>query len=106
MLLKAYGDPASGLGLPHDGLFYWAPAQGGTEVDFVVRHGREVVAIEVKAKRRLASRDFRGLRAIAGLAGLKRRIVVFLGERPFVTDEGIEALPVAEFVEELQERRI
>jgi predicted AAA+ superfamily ATPase len=106
MLLKAYGDPASGLGLRHDGLFYWAPAQGGTEVDFVVRRGREVVAIEVKAKRRLASRDFRGLRAIAGLAGLKRRIVVFLGERPFVTDEGIEALPVAEFVEELQERRI
>ena len=106
MLLKAYGDPGSGLGLHYDGLFYWAPAEGGTEVDFVVRRGRELVAIEVKAKRQLASRDFRGLRAVADLAGLKRRIVVFLGDRPFVIDDHIDALPVADFVHELEERRI
>jgi len=106
MLLKAYGDPGSGLGLRHDDLFYWAPAEGGTEVDFVVRRGKEVVAIEVKAKRQLASRDFQGLRAIADLGGLKRRVMVFLGDRPFVTNEGIEALPVAEFVQELERRQI
>jgi len=106
MLLKAYGDPSSGLGLRHDDLFYWAPAEGGTEVDFVVRRGKEVVAIEVKAKRQLASRDFQGLRAIADLGGLKRRVMVFLGDRPFVTNEGIEALPVAEFVQELERRQI
>jgi uncharacterized protein len=106
MLLKAYGDPGSGFGLRHDGLFYWAPAEGGTEVDFVVRRGREFVAVEVKAKRQLASRDFHGLRAISDLAGLKRRIMVFLGDRPFRTDEGIDALPVADFVRELEERRI
>lgn len=106
MLLKAYGDPGSGLGLRHDGLFYWAPAEGGTEVDFIVRRGKEAVAIDVKASRQLVSRDFRGLRAIADLGGLKRRVVVFLGDRPFVTNEGIEALPVAEFVRELETRRI
>jgi len=106
MLLKAYGDPASGLGRRHDGLFYWAPAEGSTEVDFVIRRGGKAVAIEVKAKRHVASRDFQGLRAITGLPGLTRRIMVFLGDRPFVTDEGIEALPVAEFVRELERRRI
>ncbi len=106
MLLKAYGDPGSGLGLRHDGLFYWAPAEGGSEVDFVIRRSGEAVAIEVKAKRQLASRDFQGLRAIVGLAGLKRRVVVFLGDRPFVTEDGVEALPVAEFVGELEKRRI
>jgi predicted AAA+ superfamily ATPase len=106
ILLKAYGDPASGLGLRHDGLFYWAPAEGGTEVDFVVRHGEGAVAIEVKAKRQVAPRDFQGLRAIADLTGLTRRVMVFLGERPFVTDDGIEVLPVAEFVRELERRRI
>jgi len=106
VLLRAYGDPASRLGLRHDGLFYWAPAEGGTEVDFVIRRGGEAVAIEVKARRQLAQRDFQGLRAIAGLAGLTRRVMVFLGDRPFVTDDGIEGLPVAEFVHELEGRRI
>jgi hypothetical protein len=31
-----------------------------------------------------------------------RRIVVFLGDRPFRTDDGIEALPVGHFVKELE----
>lgn len=75
-------------------------------MDFIVRRGREVVAIEVKAKRQLVSRDFQGLRAIAGLAGLKRRVTVFLGESPFVTDDVIEVLPVAEFVRELERQQI
>jgi hypothetical protein len=43
MLLRAYDDPVCGLGLRHDGLFYWSPAGGGTEVDFLVQRGREFV---------------------------------------------------------------
>jgi len=67
MLLRAYGDPVCGLGLRHDGLFYWSPAGGETEVDFLLQRGREFVAIEVKAKTRLGTRDFAGLKAIAAL---------------------------------------
>ncbi|MEK7674710.1 MAG: AAA family ATPase [Verrucomicrobiota bacterium] len=41
VLLKAYGESGSGLGLRHDGLFYWAPTEGGTEVEFSRRVGGE-----------------------------------------------------------------
>jgi predicted AAA+ superfamily ATPase len=106
MLLRAYGDPISGLGGRHDGLFYWSPAGGGTEVDFLVQRGGESVAIEVKAKTRLGTRDFAGLKAIAALPGLTRRLMVFLGERPFRTADGVDALPVPHFLEELEAGRV
>ncbi|MCX6872304.1 MAG: DUF4143 domain-containing protein [Verrucomicrobia bacterium] len=100
-LLKAYGEAGSGLGLRHDGLFYWAPGAGGTEVDFLIQRGKEFTAVEVKAKESLSSHDFKGLKAIADLKGLGRRVVVFLGERPFRTEDGIEALPIRSFLDEL-----
>ena len=106
MLLKAYGEPGCELGLKYDELYYWAPTEGGTEVDFLVRRGRKFTAIEVKAKKRLSSRDFAGLKAIAELKGIGRRLVVFLGDRPFQTEDGMEALPVREFVRELEEKRL
>jgi predicted AAA+ superfamily ATPase len=106
MLLKAYGEPGSELGLRHDGLYYWAPAEGTTEVDFLIQRGRTFMAIEVKAKEVVTSRDFAGLKAIGDLKGLDRRILVFLGDRPFRTDDGIDVLPVAEFVRELENKRL
>lgn len=106
VLLKACGESGSGLGLRHDGLFYWAPAEGGTEVDFLIQRGREFTAIEVKAKESLSSRDFKGLKAIAELKGIGRRAVVFLGERAFRTEDGIEALPVRRFLDELEGGKI
>jgi predicted AAA+ superfamily ATPase len=106
MLLRAYGDPVCGLGSRYDGLFYWSPAAGDTEVDFLVQRGREFVAIEVKAKTRLGTRDFAGLKAIAQLPGLTRRLMVFVGERPFRTADGVDALPVPHFLEELEAGRV
>lgn len=105
-LLRAYGEPGSALGLPYDGIFYWSPAQGGGEVDFLIQRGKEFTAVEVKAKETLSTRDFGGLRTIAELKGIRRRIVVFIGDRPFQTEDGIEALPVNEFLQELQEKRL
>ena len=105
-LLKAYGEPGCGLGWQHDGMFYWAPAGGGTEVDFLIRRGKEFTAIEVKAAENLAPQDFKGLRAVSSLKGLRRRLVVFLGERPFRTEDDIEALPVRDFLRELEQNRI
>jgi predicted AAA+ superfamily ATPase len=106
MLLKAYGESGSGLGLKYDELYYWAPAEGGTEVDFLVRRGKKFTAIEVKGKERLSSRDFAGLKAIAELKGIRRRLIVFLGDRPFQTEDGMEALPVRDFVRELEQKRL
>jgi predicted AAA+ superfamily ATPase len=104
--LAAAGEPGCGFGRPHDGLSYWAPTEGGTEVDFLVRRGKEFTAIEVKARETLSSPDMKGLRAISGLGGVRRRIVVFLGERPFETEDGIEALPVPDFLRELESGEI
>ena len=104
LLLKAYGEPGSGLGLRWDALYYWA--SHGAEVDFLVQRGNEFTAIEVKAKDTLTSRDLKGLKAVADLKGLHRRVVVFLGERPFRTEDGIEAMPVRYFLDELESNRL
>jgi hypothetical protein len=45
--------------------------------------------------------DVRGLRAIADLPGLKRRILVFLGAERQKTPDGIDVLPFSAFAEEL-----
>lgn len=100
-LLRAYGAPGTGLGRQYDELCYWAPASGGGEVDFLLRRGDRFTAIEVKAKTMLDNQDFKGLRAIASLSGVERRLVVFMGERPYRTEDGIDVLPVAEFLDEL-----
>jgi predicted AAA+ superfamily ATPase len=76
--------------------------EGGVEVDFVVKTGRRFVGIEAKAKPSLAPADFRGLRSIRELSGLKRRIIVYEGLRPQRTQVGIDLLPVRAFVGALE----
>jgi uncharacterized protein len=85
----------------YDDLMYWAPTQGGTEVDFLLRRGKSFIAVEVKTTTAPASSHFTGLRAIGDLAGVKRRVLVHLGDRAFNTAEGIEALPVMQFAREV-----
>lgn len=94
-LLRAYRDYR---GLFED-WFYWAPGKGsGMEVDFLLRSGRRWVAVEAKAGKRLASDALRGLRALAELPNLGRRLVVFQGERAQRTADGIEIVPVSRFL--------
>lgn len=94
MLLRAY-DAYRGL---YDDLAYWSPAETvKTEVDFLLRRGRRFVAVEVKASTRADAESLRGLRAIAGLAGLERRVLVHLGRAPRKTEDGIDVLPFSDF---------
>jgi predicted AAA+ superfamily ATPase len=98
-LLRAYGH--------HRSLFedwaYWSPAEAQrTEVDVVLRRGKEFLAIEVKSGLADAPSDLAGLRAIAELPGLVRRVVVCRAERKRITEDGIEILPVAELLGELE----
>jgi predicted AAA+ superfamily ATPase len=83
--------------------FYWAPASAATvEVDFLLRRGRRFTAIEAKATRRIHDADLRGLRAIADLPAIRRRLLVYCGDRRLETTEGIEVLPVGAFLQELE----
>lgn len=90
----------------YDEIGYWAPGQGGGEVDFVLRRGREFLAVEVKATARPGPDDLSGLRAISGLPGLKRRILVHQGARAFTTPQGVEALPAERFAKDLAAGKI
>jgi len=98
--LRAYRD--------NRGLFddwsYWAPsAARSTEVDFLLRRGDALVAIEVKATAsQPRNKELRGLRAVAELEGMRRRMVVFRGAEPLRTEDGIEVLPVEVFLAALE----
>ncbi len=82
-----------------DEISYWAPAEARqTEVDFLLRRGRDHLAVEVKAASRYAAQQLVGLRAIAELPRLVRRVLVHLGDRALRTEDGIEVWPLGRFL--------
>ena len=77
-------------------LTYWR-SRSRIEVDFVIG---DKIAIEVKGKPRVTRRDLKGLRALDEELQLKRKIVVCTEPRRR-EDDGIEILPVEQFLEDL-----
>ena len=99
-LLKAYKD-YQGL---YDDIYYWSSTEAKKmEVDFLLKRGKELIAIEVKAKTDVSSRDYRGLKAIGELPNVKRRIVVYMGKFIRKTEQGIEIWPFDFFCKNLTE---
>lgn len=93
--------------LLYDEVSYWAPLEARqTEVDFLLRRARDYLALEVKAQARFSSAQLSGLRAIADLPRLTRRILVYLGENRLRTDDGIEVWPLEFLLAELAEDRL
>jgi predicted AAA+ superfamily ATPase len=89
-MLRAHNDD----GRVFDEVAYWSPAQThATEVDFVLRRGREHLAIEVKHRSRFGADLLNGLRAIAELPKLARRVLVYRGRQRMRTDDGIDVWP-------------
>ncbi len=85
-----------------DEIAYWSPAEArGTEVDFVLERGGEHLAIEVKSGTRFDSSELAGLRAIAELPRLARRVVIYNGPRALKTEDGIEVWPLGQFLDAL-----
>ena len=99
-LLRAYKD-YRGL---YDDIYYWSSTESKqTEVDFLLKRGKELIAIEVKAKTDVSSRDYRGLKAIGELPSVKRRIIVYMGKYIRKTKQGIEIWPFDFFCKNLTE---
>lgn len=91
----------------YDELFCWSPAQAkSVEVDFLLRRGKEFIAIEVKSQRRFTPALTAGLQAIGDLAGLRRRILIYAGDRELRTPEAIEVWPVARFLRALADETL
>jgi len=83
----------------YDEIFYWAPAQAkGLEVDFLLRRGRELLALEVKSASRFSRLWVSGLKAIGELSEVVRRVVVYTGRETLRTPEGVEVWPLETFL--------
>ncbi len=90
----------------YDEISYWAATESRIEVDFVLRREHQYAAVEVKSAERYNTSFVRGLRAIADLPGLARRIVVYRGRRAFRTEDGIEVWPIDVFHRALADGRL
>ena len=98
-LLRAYHDYRDLF----DDWFYWAASESSrVEVDFLLRKRESFVAVEVKASAVFSQGLVRGLRAIEGLEGLTRRILVYLGDLRLETADGIQVLPLRDFLQEVE----
>lgn len=90
-----------------DQVHYWAPSEAAEmEVDFLLTRGSRHVAVEAKSGPRPSSSWVKGLKAIQGLPGLKRRLVVFPQGPPLALGDGIEGIPLALFSQWLSEGKL
>jgi predicted AAA+ superfamily ATPase len=90
-LLRAYRDYTGMC----DTITYWSAERRDAEVDFILTRGDEHVAVEAKSGAGFKDRWCSGLRAVAQLPGLRRRIVVYPEGPSLRTDDGIEAMSFA-----------
>ena len=90
-----------------DELYYWSPASAReTEVDFLLKRDNSFIALEVKTSQRLHNEHLKGLRAITDLKGLKKRILIYLGERKMMTEDHIEIWPFDFFIETFESQKL
>jgi predicted AAA+ superfamily ATPase len=96
--LRAYKDYSNLC----DDMYYWAPSgRSATEVDFILVRGEDLLAIEVKSGNTFRESWCKGLRAVAPLEGLRRRILVYPYGPAMKTKDDIDVLPFEQFAEEL-----
>lgn len=81
-------------------LYYWR-THSGAEVDLLIeRHGRLRLALEIKAKRRVAGADLSGLRSFADAHPRVRRVVVAEVPEPYRLGD-VDILPYRVFLDQL-----
>ena len=98
-ILRSYGQLKL---IPLDEMYYWAvTGSQGVEVDFLIKHRSSFFAIKVKATERLRPEHFTGLKAIDELEGIKRRILIYLGDHDFLHESGVEVWTFSRFLKEL-----
>jgi len=97
-LLRAYKDYRGMF----DDMYYWAPSgRSQMEVDFILIRDSELIAVEAKSGNTFTDAWCKGLRAIAPLEGLVRRIVVYPHGPAMKTKDGIDVLDFKQFADEL-----
>jgi len=93
-LLRAYKDYRGIC----DEMYYWAPSgRSETEVDFLLVRGADLIAVEGKSGHTFTDTWCKGLRAVAQLKGLYRRIIVYPRGPILRTEDGIDVFPFRHF---------
>jgi len=93
-LLRAYKDYRGIC----DEIYYWAPSgRSKTEVDFLLVRGADLIAVEAKSGQTFTDTWCKGLRAVAQLKGLCRRIIVYPRGPVLRTEDGIDVFPFQHF---------
>ncbi len=87
-------------------LEYWR-STSQFEVDFLIYSSlSEIVAIEIKANANPSKKDFKGFLAFEEEHKLARKIVICAADVPRKTSEGVEIMPIEEFLKNLWDGRI
>jgi predicted AAA+ superfamily ATPase len=90
-----------------DEMYYWAPSgRSETEVDFLLVRGADLIAVEVKSGNTFTDGWCKGLRAVAQLKRLVRRIIVYPRGPVLKTKDGIEVFPFQHFSDLLAGSRL
>lgn len=97
-LLRTYNSLGRCL---YDDTFYWSVGskESSTEVDLLLQRGNEKIAIEIKSGANFNASWLKGLTAISELKNVTRKILVYTGERSFLTDGGVEVTSLEKFLE-------
>ncbi len=75
-------------------IFYWRPKSQTVEVDFIIRHGKRVIAVEVKSSEELTFADSRSLREFLNThPEADRGILVYTGQKTYPLASNIYAVP-------------
>ncbi|MCP4656126.1 MAG: ATP-binding protein [bacterium] len=102
-LLRTYGQERE----LWEEIFYWSPLQArGVEVDFLLRRGNELLALEVKAASTFSRSQLSGLKAIGDLPEVVRRVLVYTGRHELKVSQDIEVWPVERFLDALANDRL
>jgi len=102
-LLRAYKDYRGIC----DDIYYWAPSgRSETEVDFILVRGGDLIAIEAKSGNTFTDAWCKGLRAVAQLKGLQRRIIVRLHGPAMRTKDDIDVLSFQNLAEQLADNAL
>lgn len=81
----------------YDEIAYWPSAKPLVKVEFLLTRGREHLAVAVEDVGEYSTEAFKGLRSIARLSGLTRRVAVYTGSETIATEDGIDVWPMATF---------
>ena len=91
----------------YDEIFYWSSLDAkNVEIDFLLKKGGKHIAIEVKSTKKFNNDLLNGLKASLELKSVKRRVLVYLGSRSFVTDGGIEVVAYQDFLSLLEREEL